>query len=185
MRLILGFIFVFILSVIFSYFQGFIDFLIDLGIFPTKYRNSTNFDIMMIFVLYLVFMATATAIGLITLAGLQLLQLKHNGKIKKAKAKAKKLYGTDSPYFYLLDANINDPGVNLEKSVYVYETIKFYLYLKIKDWDEVTKIVSQLSNIDRLKLYHEAKDYYGLPNIPKEYGIFDNYSDTELAQFNK
>ncbi|RTR28135.1 hypothetical protein EKG37_17695 [Robertmurraya yapensis] len=185
MRLILGFIFVFILSVIFSYFQGFIDFLIDLGIFPIKYRNSTNFDIMVIFVLYLVFMATATAIGLITIAGLQLLQLKHNGKIKKAKAKAKKLYGTDSPYFYLLDANINDPGVSLKKSIYVYETIKFYLYSKIKDWDEVTKSVSQLSNIDRLKLYHEAIDYYGLPDIPKEYGIFDNYSDAELAQFNK
>jgi hypothetical protein len=183
MQLVFGFIVIFILSVIFSYFQGFIDFLINLGVFPEKYKNSANFDIMMIFVLYFLFMATAFAVfGIMFVYG-SFLELNMNRRIKRAKKKALKEYGTTSVYFYFLDPKEFDH--NNDKLNYVYFIYSDYLYQKYQDMVEVDKITRKLSEVEQLRLYHEGREYFGLPDIPKEYGIFDSYSDEALGQFQK
>ncbi|OIJ09437.1 hypothetical protein BKP35_16415 [Anaerobacillus arseniciselenatis] len=184
MHLILGFIIIFIFSVIFSHFQGFIDFLIDIGLFPEKYRKNANFDIMMIFVLHFLFMATAfIGAGILYVFGASL-DWNLNRKIKKAKKTSQKKYGTTAPYFYFLEPKtiLTAP---LDKLNYVWEINQQYLYEKYEDWDKVEEILKNLSNIEELKLYHEAIDYYRLPDIPKEYEIFGSYTDEELAQFQK
>lgn len=183
MQLIFGFILIFILSVIFSFFQGFIDFLINLGIFPEKYKNSANFDITMIFVLYFIFMATAfIVVGIMMVYG-GYLDWTLNRKIKKAKKQSLKEFGTTNLYFYLMDPKT--PDINHDKLSYVYETYTAYLFEKYQDWDKVEKVNHTLSEKDCLKLYHEAVEYFKLPDIPKEYGIFESYSDEALAQFQK
>jgi hypothetical protein len=181
MQLIFGFIIIFIFSVIFSYFQGFIDFLINLGIFPEKYKNNAGFDIMMIFVLYILFMATSFLVaGVIFVYG-SFLDMSLKRRIKKAKKKALREHGTTAPYFYFLEpkAGIFEP---IDKLNYVYEISQQYLYEKYQDWDKVDGVLSKLPKIEELKLYDEAREYYGLPDIPKEYGIFNQYTDDELAQ---
>jgi hypothetical protein len=185
MRYIFGFIFIFILSVLFSYFQGFIDFIIDLGIFPQRFKNSSNFDIMMIFVLYILFMAIAFVLGGSVILFGWFLDAKLKRKIKKARAKAQKEFGTPAPYFYYLDPKINVPDINVSKNCYVHELYESYLYGKYQEWDKVEKIVNNLTNIELLKLYHEAREFFGLPDIPKEYGIFNAFTENELTQFQK
>lgn len=185
MKLLLGFIAIFILSVIFSFFQGFIDFLIGLGIFPEKYLHNANFDIMMIFALYVLFMVTAMLIGWLVIICSWLLDFKLTRQYKKARKRAQREFGTSAPYFYFMDASINAADINFDKSCYVYETYQNYLFEKLQDWDEVEKVSSKLSNIEELKIYHEAIDYFQLPDIPREYGIFNKYSDEDLILFNK
>ena len=183
MRLVFGFIFVFVLSVIFSYFQGFIDFLIQLGIFPERYMNSSNFDIMMIFILYLLFMVAAFVIAVVLALAGRYFDQTQKRRYKRAKKQAIAEFGTAAPYFYLLDPH--DMGVNFDKSCYVFEIIQSYLFEKYQDWGKVEEVISNLSNVEYLKLYHEAIEYYGLPDIPKEYGIFNQFTDEELALFSK
>jgi hypothetical protein len=179
MRVVFGFIIVFILSVIFSYFQGFIDFLIQLGIFPEKYKESANFDIMMIFVLYFIFMIAAFTVGLIMwVAGLYFGK-KQKRQHQKAKEKALKEFGMEAPFFYFLDPK--EQGINFDKICYVYEINQAYLFEKFGDWDKVANHLGKLSNVETLKLYQEAIDYFSLPHIPKEYGIFTQFTDEELA----
>lgn len=183
MRYIFGFILIFVLSILFSYFQGFIDFLINLGVFPDKYKNSANFDIMMIFVLYVIFMTTAFAVvGVMMIFG-RFFDWKFHSSVKNAKKQAIKEYGTPAPYFYLLDPNTK--GIHFDKSCYVHETYEAYLYKKYQDWDKVKEVLRNSSNLERLEFYHEAVNHFRLPDIPKEYGIFGAFTDEELAQFGK
>lgn len=179
MRLAFGFVLLFILSVAFSYWQGFIDFLINLGVFPEQFKDSSNFDIVMIFVTYVLFMLTAFAVvGIMSLySGTLDAKLKWN--IKRAKKESLKKYGTTSPYFYFMDPKA--PDVHHDKLNYVYETYTAYLYEKYQDWDKVEQVNNSLSEMECLKLYHEAIEYFGLPDIPKEYGIFEGYSEKALA----
>lgn len=183
LRLILGFALVFILSVIFSYFQGFIDFLIDLGIFPVAYKKNANFDIMVIILLYCFFMATAFfVVGIMYLFSWKL-DWKLRRDFKKAKKQSIKKFGSEAPYFYLMDPNT--PDIYQDKASYVHETFEAYLFEKYKDWKKVNDHAAKLSRIESLKLYHEAIQYLGRPDIPKEYGIFNAFTDEELAQFQK
>lgn len=184
MRLIFGFIVVFILSVIFSMFQGFIDILINIGIIPESYRDNGTFDVMMIFVVYAVFMGSAFFLFGIGLIIARLSNSAFLRRVKKAKKRALKEYGSEAPYFYFLDPN--NTGLNYEKSIYVYQINKSYLFRQY-DYDvkKVEDIYMKLTNIEELKLYHEAIEFFGLPDIPREYGIFNAYSDEELALFNK
>jgi hypothetical protein len=181
MQLIFGFIILFILAVIFSSFQGFIDFLVHLGIFPEKYLNNGTFDVMMIFVLYVLFMTIAFIVGWTVILFGSFLDLRLRKQQKRAKKRSLKEYGTDALYFYYIDPKIHDAAMNVDKLNYVYRTIQTYLLNKYEDWDKVDQIIADLSNIEQLKLYYEAVDYFGYPDIPKEYGIFFSYTDEDLV----
>lgn len=184
MQLVFGFIILFILATIFSHYQGFIDFLVHLGIFPEKYLNNATFDVMMIFVLYVLFMAIAFTVAWTVILFGSFLDLKLRKQQKSAKKRSLKEYGTDALYFYFIDPKIQDAAMNVDKLNYVFRTIQAYLLIKYEnDWDKVDQIIADLSNAEELKLYYEAVDYYGYPDIPKEYGIFFSYTVEELADF--
>lgn len=185
MRLIIGFFIVFIFAVIFSYFQGFLDLFTNLGVIPDEYRNVAHFDVIMIFVFYILLMGIGFMVFVIMLFGARYFDWKLNSKIKKAKKRAKEEYGMTAPYFYFLEPDIIAIEVNKDKNCYTYELIQGYLFEKFNDWDQVDKLTNNLSKYEYLKLYHEAIEYYGLPDIPKEYGIFNEYKDEEVAQFSK
>lgn len=173
MKLFNGFIIIFILAVIFSYFQGFIDFLINLGLMPEGYKNNQTFDVMMIFIVYVILMATAFFVGFLIIFSARLFNWRLNQRITKAKNQAEKEYGTTLPYFYFLDQNIKSPLINGDKSSYTFEVCELYLYEKTGNWTEVDRILrNKNSTEERLKLYEEARLHFKLPNIMDEYGIF-------------
>ncbi len=185
MRYIFGFIMLFILSVIFSYFQGFIDFLIDLGIFPDKYRNNANFDIMMIFVLYVVFIVAAHIIAGIAFLGLYFLDAKQNMSIKRAKKKSLKTYGKERCYFLFLDPNDPNPVVQFAKSQFIYQVVESFLYENEDDSYIVHIKMKNLSPEEYLKVYFKAASFYGYPDIPKKYGIYEDFKDEQLAPYSE
>jgi len=180
MRIIGGLIVVFILSVIFSYFQGFVDFLINVGIIPDnpEYRNA-NFDIFMIFIMYALFMTTAFIVGGIVILFGWFLDFRLTRKIKKAKKKALKEFGTTLPYFYFIDPKYK-AGIMFHVTHYVYHLCRDYLWEKYGDFHKAEEIWKILSNEEIVELYHEARNHYGIPEMPEEYEVLDGYVDEEV-----
>jgi hypothetical protein len=112
-----------------------------------------------------------------------ILEWRLHRKFKKAKRQSLKEFDTAATYFYLMDPST--PDIFHDKASYVHETYEAYLFEKYKDWSKVEELSSALSNLECLKLYHEAIQYFGRPDIPKEYGIFNAFTDEELALFHK
>jgi len=179
MRITGGLIVIFILSVIFSYFQGFVDFLINIGIIPDKpeYRTA-NFDIFMIFIIYGLFMVSAFIIGSLVISSVWILDANLAWKIKKAKKRALKEFGITLPYFYFIDPKHMN-NIYFDVSHYVYHLCRQHLVKEFGDFNEADKVFQSLSNNEVIKLYNEVREFYGIPEMPEEYGVLDDYLKEE------
>ncbi|MCM3164518.1 hypothetical protein [Metabacillus litoralis] len=157
---------------LFSLIPEFMNFMIDIGVVPNepRFRDSFWFQIQGLFLLWvMLWIIISLGYFIVVLSG-GFFDFSLHHKIKKAKKRAIKEFGTDLPYFgYLSKKLIN--GFYLDVSNYP-KMITMY-YLSEKGNMSYEDMYSSTTKEDRQKLYLDAKEYYGLPEM-SEYDLLSH-----------
>lgn len=153
---------------LFSLIPEFINFLIYIGIVPDepRFRDSFWYQFQVLTVLW-VLMWVLIFIGFIIMGIYTgFLDIGMTNKIKKAKARAIREFGMDLPYFSFIPKKYFN-AFALDVSLYPRDVIWKYLSENKKlDIDSYYELKTE----QKIKLYHEAREYYGLPDL-EEYKI--------------